>query len=160
MLAEAFREKQEQLHFGVCDERIERNMERLTRSRKGGDPASLSAASDSIMDDAAHAIVATDRSGKIRQWSAGAQRLFGWAEREALGQSLDLIVPPEFREAHWKGFHAAMDSGKSQLDRQATQMPVLCKDGQVRPFPARITVLCDADGRAAGNVLVYTDPKG
>jgi PAS domain S-box-containing protein len=104
--------------------------------------------------------VATDRSGMIRQWSAGAARLFGWMESEALGRSLDLIVPPDFREAHWKGFRAAIDTAKSQLDGQATNIPVLCKDGQVRPFPARVTFLRDAYGRAAGNVIVYAEPKG
>lgn len=58
-----------------------------------------------------HAIVISDREVRIHVWSPGAEKLFGYRASEALGQSLDLIVPPKFRERHWAAFHAARESG-------------------------------------------------
>jgi PAS domain S-box-containing protein len=45
-----------------------------------------------------HAVVVSDREGKIHLSSPGAESLLGYPASEALGQSLDLIVPPKFRE--------------------------------------------------------------
>jgi PAS domain S-box-containing protein len=52
-----------------------------------------------------------DRNGVIREWSAGAALLLGHSAAEAIGRRIDLIVPPEERDAHWAGFNAAMTSG-------------------------------------------------
>ena len=60
-----------------------------------------------------HAIIIADADGVIRLWSAGAAALFGYAAADAAGQKLDLVVPPEFRSAHWKGFGHAMKTGSA-----------------------------------------------
>jgi PAS domain S-box-containing protein len=57
------------------------------------------------------AYIYADRQGIIRWWSDGAERLFGFTREEALGQSLDLIIPEKLRDAHWKGFNAALETG-------------------------------------------------
>lgn len=57
------------------------------------------------------AYIYADRQGIIRWWSDGAERLFGFTKEEALGQSLDLIIPEKLRDAHWKGFNAALETG-------------------------------------------------
>jgi PAS domain S-box-containing protein len=49
------------------------------------------------------AIVVADTDGVIVHWNAGAERLFGHSPEDAVGQSLDLIVPDEFRDRHWAG---------------------------------------------------------
>ena len=73
-----------------------------------------------------NAIVIADPAGVIRFWSMGAEKTFGHSAGFALGQTLDLIVPTEYREAHWKGFRRAMTSGSAQAE------------GQVGAFPARM----------------------
>ena len=65
------------------------------------------------------AIIFADRTGIIRYWGKGACEFFGFTDKEAVGHSLDIIVPAEFREKHWSGFHAAMSTGKSRLNGAA-----------------------------------------
>jgi PAS domain S-box-containing protein len=106
------------------------------------------------------AIVLSDTDGRIRYWSAGAERLFGWTAAEAEGQSLDLIVPPDYRTRHWNGFRKAMATGQCKADGAATNLPVVCKDGSARPVPARFVFLRDARGGPAGAMAVYATPAG
>jgi len=107
-----------------------------------------------------HAIVMADPDGRIQHWNAGAEQLFGHAAEDALGRSLDLIVPPELRERHWAGFRAAIASGVSKLDRAATNLPALCKDGTIRAFPARFVLLQGARGEVVGFAALYSPPSG
>jgi nitrogen fixation/metabolism regulation signal transduction histidine kinase len=53
-----------------------------------------------IVEQAWEAVIFADRAGLIRIWNRGAEALFG----EAIGASLDIIVPEKFRSAHWSGF--------------------------------------------------------
>lgn len=93
---------------------------------------------------ASQAVVIADNEGVIHLWSQGAELLFGYEATEATGQRLDLIIPEAYRERHWKGFFAAMRTGLIKDEGEAFQSPVLCKDGQVRTFPARLWLLRDA----------------
>jgi PAS domain S-box-containing protein len=106
------------------------------------------------------AIVVADTHGAIVHWNDGAQRLFGHASTDAIGQTLDLIVPEDFREAHWLGFHRAMSTGECKLDRAATHLPVRRADSTVGVFPARFVFVADAHGQAAGALAVYEPPDG
>jgi PAS domain S-box-containing protein len=106
------------------------------------------------------AVVLADTEGRITAWNDGAERLFGHVARDALGRTLDLIVPPEHRAAHWAGFHRAMETGHCRLDRAATNLPVLHADGGVRVLPARFTFLTDGRDVPVGALAVYADPAG
>jgi PAS domain S-box-containing protein len=106
------------------------------------------------------AIVMADADGVIRHWSGGAERLFGYSSAEAEGQSLDLIVPEEYRQRHWEGFRNAMSAGASKLDRAATNLPVQCRDGAVRVFPARFVFLVDARSHVVGAMGIYSAADG
>jgi PAS domain S-box-containing protein len=107
-----------------------------------------------------YAIVLSDEQGLIRHWSSGAEQLFGFSAAEAEGQSLDIIVPEPFRARHWQGFRKAVESGKCDSDRAATNLPVLCKDGTVRVFPARFMFLQDPRNRVIGAMGLYAIPQG
>jgi PAS domain S-box-containing protein len=109
------------------------------------------------MDD--HAIVIADKSGTIRHWSRGAETLFGHGAADALGQKVDLIVPPEYRDQHWHGFHQAMATGTAKLDGQSTQIPVLSRDGTITMFPIALSLLRDAGKQVIG-VMVIFGPRG
>ena len=54
------------------------------------------------------AIIFADRTGVIRLWNRGAETLFGYNSGEAVGHTLDLIVPEPYRTAHWDGFSRAV----------------------------------------------------
>lgn len=74
------------------------------------DPAELSR----IVDGAPDAVIVVDERGLIAYWNDGAERIFGHARRDALGQSLDMIIPDRLRERHWSGFNHAVATGESR----------------------------------------------
>lgn len=76
------------------------------------------------------ALVVADRKGLIRVWNGGAERIFGFAEGEALGQSLDIITPERLRERHWNGYEATMRTGQTKYGAgDLLSVPAIRKDG-------------------------------
>jgi len=106
------------------------------------------------------ALVRSDLDGYIVDWDEGAVDFFGHTREEAIGQSLDLIVPEEFRDRHWTGFRNAIASGVCRMDRATTNVPVKCKDGQIRPFPGRFVFLQDARDSVVGVIALYAKRQG
>jgi PAS domain-containing protein len=102
-----------------------------------------------------HAILIVDRARVIHVWSAGAQKLLGYDAQDARGQTLDLIVPPEYRDRHWSGFRAAMGSGVAQANGAAANIPVLCRDEDIRRCPGRFLLLRDALGSVIGAAAIF-----
>lgn len=83
-----------------------------------------------ILGGSAEAIIYSDREGLIRLWSAGAERMFGFPSEEALGRSLDLIIPERLRERHWVGYHQVMQTGESRYAAgDLLAVPGIRKDG-------------------------------
>jgi PAS domain S-box-containing protein len=103
------------------------------------------------------AVVVADRDGRICYWSAGAEELTGHPAAAAVGQSLDLIVPPGYQR-HWAGFRPAMASGTARFEGGSANIPVLCADGAVARCPGRFTLLRDARGKPAGAAAVLVVP--
>jgi PAS domain S-box-containing protein len=98
--------------------------------------------------------------GVIQSWSPGAEQLLGLSQSSVVGKTLDVIVPEDFRERHWAGFHRAMASGSSFIDGQAAILPVLCGDGQVHHLAGRLSLLKDPTGRAVGAMAIYMSSTG
>ena len=72
-----------------------------------------------VVEQLPDALIFADRDGVIRLWNARAQALFGYSAAEALGQSLDLIIPERFRAAHWRGYREAIAAGRTRLSGDA-----------------------------------------
>lgn len=102
---------------------------------------------------AQHAVIVADITGRISHWNDGAHELLGYPAEIAVGQSLDLVVPEQFREAHWAGFHRAMRDPK--IKDFAADIPVRCADGQLRSFAGRLLVLSDGLGIAIGAMAIF-----
>lgn len=109
------------------------------------------------MDD--HAVVVADATGVIQLWSRGAETLFGHPAQDAVGRTLDLIVPDDYREAHWNGFRHAMASGVAAAEGQPVELPVHCAVG-VKTFPGTFRLLRDAKQAVIGAMLICTAPAG
>src|SRR2546423_9612884 len=60
------------------------------------------------------AVIYADAQGRIRFWNDAASRIFGYRETEALGQSLDLIIPERLRGRHWQGYEHVMKGSESR----------------------------------------------
>ena len=79
---------------------------------------------------AGDAIIAATPDGSILLWNPGAERIFGYTEEEALGRTLDLIVPERFRARHWEGYRRVMRTGSTQYGSRVLRVPAERKDGQ------------------------------
>ncbi|MHB1500520.1 MAG: PAS domain S-box protein [Candidatus Dormibacteria bacterium] len=111
-------------------------------------------------DDQLRGIVMASPDGRICYWNPGAEQLFGYSAGQAVGKSLDLIVPEDYRDRHWAGFHRAISTGDCRLDRAATNLPVKCADGTVRVFPGRFVFLTDPRDTVTGALAIYAAPSG
>jgi PAS domain S-box-containing protein len=69
---------------------------------------------EALLATASDAIVATDHTGIVNFWNPGAVRIFGFTADEAIGRSLDLIIPDNLRARHWTGFNRVMETGVSR----------------------------------------------
>lgn len=100
--------------------------------------------------------VFADPSGVIRIWNAGAEALFGHAAEDAIGQTLDLIVPPDYRERHWEGYRAAMAASDGNIDHGSFNIPALHRSGAVRRIEVRLHVVHDSRNRVTGAMAVFS----
>lgn len=113
---------------------------------------------DSILAASADAVVATDRAGIIRIWNPGAERIFGHREDEALGQSLDLIIPERLRARHWDGFRQVIETGESRYGAgDLLSVPSIRRDGQRISVEFTIIPLKDEQGQMTGMAAVMRD---
>jgi PAS domain S-box-containing protein len=104
------------------------------------------------------AIVASDRDGVIRFWNPGAVRIFQYRADEALGQSLDLIIPERLRARHWSGYRSFMATGRSRYgEGDLLAVPGVRKDGTRLSLEFTIVALQGADGRIDGVAALMRD---
>ena len=113
---------------------------------------------DALLGSASDAIVATDREGRITFWNPGAERIFGFTSADAMGASLDLIIPENLRARHWAGFRHTMETGTSRYGHgDLLSVPGLAKDGRRISVEFTIVMLRGADGEVTGTVAVMRD---
>jgi PAS domain S-box-containing protein len=111
-----------------------------------------------ILATSADAILATDRVGVIRFWNPGAVRIFGFAEDEAVGASLDLIVPERLRQRHWEGYRRVVATGTTRYGAgDVLAVPALTKDGRQISVEFTIVLLRDANLDVAGMAAILRD---
>jgi PAS domain S-box-containing protein len=83
-----------------------------------------------MVEQTTEAVIYADEKGIIRVWNKASEELFGFSQAEAIGQSLDLIIPERLREAHWRGFNAAIASGATKHGGKPTRTKALNKAGE------------------------------
>ena len=110
-----------------------------------------------IIEQASDALIYADRAGNIMRWNAAACRLFGYSAAEALGNSLDLIIPEHLRAAHWTGFNVAMDSGRTRLQGRPTLTRAVSKDGRKLYVEMTFALVKEQDGAGLGSVAMARD---
>ena len=110
-----------------------------------------------IVEEMPEAVIFADRQGVVRLWNRGAETMFGYSAAEALGQSLDLIVPERFRARHWDGYRQVMATGVTSYGQRLLAVPAVRNDGQRISIEFSIALLKDARGGVAGVVAVVRD---
>jgi len=102
------------------------------------------------------AVIVADRNGAIALWNPAAERIFGFTETEALGRSLDLIIPERQREKHWNGYNQTMQTGQTRYATDILRVPALHKDGH-RLSIAFTVALLYAENEVTGIAAVVRD---
>jgi PAS domain S-box-containing protein len=98
-----------------------------------------------ILAGASEAILVCDRNGTLCYWNAGAERVFGHRPGDAIGASLDLLIPERLRSRHWAGWDAAMRTGRTRYgDGRLLAVPALHKDGRLLSIEFSILLLPEA----------------
>jgi PAS domain S-box-containing protein len=110
-----------------------------------------------IVETIGDAVIFADREGVIRLWNRGAEGIFGYTEEEAVGQSLDLIIPERQREPHWKGYGKVMLNGVTKYGSETLAVPAVTKDGERISIEFTINLIRDGDGKVLGPVAVVRD---
>ena len=91
------------------------------------------------------AVVAANAGGAIIYWNAAATRIFGYTQEEAIGRSLDLIIPERLRERHWHGYDQAMKTGETRYGSDVLRVPALHKDGHALSIAFTVALLRGPD---------------
>ncbi|MGF6921001.1 PAS domain S-box protein [Paraburkholderia sp. 40] len=103
------------------------------------------------------AIIISDAQGRITLWNPAAERMFGFTQSEALGQSLDLIIPARLRGRHWDGYHKTMASGQTRYGNDVLRVPAVDKEGRSLSIAFTVALLHSPEHELTGIVAVIRD---
>jgi PAS domain S-box-containing protein len=106
---------------------------------------------------AGDAVVVCDAGGAITLWNPAAERLFGYAEVEALGRSLDIIIPERLRKRHWDGYAKTMETGVTRYGHEVLRVPAIGKDGRALSIAFTVALLKGADGKVEAIVSIIRE---
>ena len=103
------------------------------------------------------AVVVCDTAGNITLWNGAAERMFGFTEDEALGRSLDLIIPQRLQQRHWDGYRTTMETGHTRYGSDVLKVPAVNKSGGALSIAFTVALLRDASGAVSGIAAVIRD---
>ena len=110
-----------------------------------------------IVADVADALIFIDTQGVIRVWNAPCEALFGFSAAQALGASVDLIIPEHLRSAHWHGFEQAMARGATRHGAEVRTTRATHQDGRRLYVDMTFSVVKAADGQVLGSAAMARD---
>jgi PAS domain S-box-containing protein len=112
---------------------------------------------EQLVETLGDAIVVADASGAINLWNPAAEHLFGFTPAEALGNSLDLIIPERLRARHWAGFGKTMANGETRYAHDLLRVPAVHKDGRALSIAFTVALLYGPQREVIGIAAVIRD---
>ena len=110
-----------------------------------------------LVDGVGDGVMASDAKGLITLWNPACTRLFGFTEAEALGKSLDLIIPQRQQKPHWEGYDKTMATGITKYGNDVLRVPAMHKDGHTLSIAFTVSMLHNPDGSVSAIVAVIRD---
>ena len=110
-----------------------------------------------LVEGTDHAVVVADPDGVIRFWNPAAEAMFGHTRADAVGQTLDLIIPDKLRDRHWSGYRHVMATGETEYAGRTLAVPALRADGTRISVEFTVTLLTGEDGAIAGIAAILRD---
>lgn len=105
---------------------------------------------DLMVDQAPDSVIFADREGIIRSWNPASTAIFGYTAAEAIGQNLDIIIPEQFREAHWTGYDRALGAGVTKYIGQSLATRARNSSGTDIYVELSFAIIKDAGGAVIG----------
>jgi PAS domain S-box-containing protein len=99
------------------------------------------------------ATVTVDRDGIIHQWGEAVTEIVGYSADEAVGRSLNVVIPPVLRPLHWWGFDRAVRRGT--IGRGRLNVPARCKDGRIIVARAKIELIPGKGGETEAAAVTF-----
>ena len=112
---------------------------------------------DDLVTAVGDAMVVCDADGAITLWNPAASRIFGFTEAEALGQSLDIIIPERQRKRHWDGYYETMRTGITRYGNDVLRVPAIDKAGRTLSISFTVAMLFTPDSKVASIAAVMRD---
>lgn len=112
---------------------------------------------EQLVDAVGDAIIISDAAGDITLWNPAATRMFGYTQEEALGKTLDLIIPERLRGRHWDGYHKTMATGQTRYGHDLLRVPAVDKAGRALSIAFTVALLHSPQGEITGIVAVIRD---
>ena len=103
-----------------------------------------------LLEQSPDAVVFADRTGTIHLWNTAAERIFGFKKADALGASLNIIIPENLRDAHWVGFRRALAERVTKYTGQSLPTKALRSDGASIYVELSFAIIMDAGGTVQG----------
>lgn len=110
-----------------------------------------------LVENADDAVIVADASGAIRYWNAASEAMFGFTFDEAMGASLDIIIPANLRDRHWEGYRRVMASGETDYAGRMLAVPAIRSDGNRISVEFTVTLLRDSQGALWGIGAIMRD---
>lgn len=110
-----------------------------------------------LIEAAGDGIIAASPDGAIVLWNPAAERIFGYTRAEALGRSLDLIIPERFRARHWAGYEQVMKSGRTRYGTEVLRVPAVHKNGRNLSIAFTVALLQSPSGEVQAIAAIVRD---
>ena len=110
-----------------------------------------------LVEQSPDAMIFAGMDGMIVVWNDAAERVFGHKQEAAIGQSLDIIIPEQFRNAHWTGYDRALAAGETKYRGQALTTRAMRADGETIYVDLGFEIVKDASGAVIGAMATARD---
>ena len=110
-----------------------------------------------LVAGAGDSIIVADAKGAIVLWNKASERIFGFTEAEAMGKSLDLIIPERQRQRHWDGYDKTMETAITRYGTSLLKVPALHKEGRTLSIAFTVSLLQSPDGKVTGIAAFVRD---
>ena len=110
-----------------------------------------------LVESIGDAIVISDAQGIIIYWNPAAERIFGFSKAEALGSTMDFIVPERLRHRHNEGYEHSMQTGTTRYGDKLLTVPALHKSGKPLSIAFTVSMIFDENHKAVAVAAVIRD---
>ena len=122
-----------------------------------GYPMATAIPYEQLIEAIGDAVILADAQGTIVFWNPAAERIFGFTRSEAVGRSLDLIIPEQLQQRHWEGYQKTMETGHTRYGNDLLRVPAVHKDGRALSIAFTVALLYSEERKVAGIAAVIRD---